>query len=146
MGNLTEWKAENDKQRQRLARLAGRLDAPELARKLGNGWTVADALLHLAFWDWRQREVLLKWQKTGEFVPIPADPETVNAALLAFSRLVPAGSVTKAVLQAAEASDTTVASLPEEFALRVAEKNDRLLRRSMHRAHHLDLIEKALAS
>jgi hypothetical protein len=44
----------NRVQTERLRKLVGRLDAEMLAIRLPNGWTVAVALAHIAFWD-RQR-------------------------------------------------------------------------------------------
>jgi hypothetical protein len=49
----------NRSQTERLRRLVGSLDAARLAVRLPNGWTVAGALAHVAFWD-RQRLCLMR--------------------------------------------------------------------------------------
>jgi hypothetical protein len=46
----------NRSQTERLRRLVAGLDARRLAIRLPNGWTVAGALAHLAFWDRRTGE------------------------------------------------------------------------------------------
>jgi len=42
---------ENDRERARLKSFVVRLTDEELGRSLGDGWTVAAALMHLVFWD-----------------------------------------------------------------------------------------------
>ena len=54
----------NRVQTERLRKLVGRLDAGMLAVRLPNGWTVAVALAHLAFWD-RQRLCLMRRWAAG---------------------------------------------------------------------------------
>lgn len=55
----------NRSQTERLRRIVQRLDATRLAVRLGNGWTVAGALAHIAFWD-RQRLCLMRRWAAGE--------------------------------------------------------------------------------
>jgi hypothetical protein len=43
----------NRTQTERLRRLVGRLDGAMAGVRLPNGWTVAGALAHVAFWDRR---------------------------------------------------------------------------------------------
>ena len=45
--------ADNAQERERLISLVARLTDEELSLPLGNGWTIAVALAHLAFWDQR---------------------------------------------------------------------------------------------
>ena len=49
----------NRSQTERIRRLVAELDDARLKVKLPNGWTVAGALAHLAFWD-RQRLNLMR--------------------------------------------------------------------------------------
>jgi len=55
--------AENAQERERLRSLVGRLTDEELSLPLGNGWTVAVALAHLAFWDQRSLSLMRKWKR-----------------------------------------------------------------------------------
>ena len=54
----------NRSQSARLRALAARLDPAALAVRLPNGWTVAVALAHIAFWD-RQRLCLMRRWAAG---------------------------------------------------------------------------------
>ena len=54
----------NRVQTERLRTLVGRLDAEMLAVRLPNGWAVAVALAHVAFWD-RQRLCLMRRWAAG---------------------------------------------------------------------------------
>ena len=56
--------AGNRAQTTRMRKLVAGLDAFALAVRLPNGWTVAVALAHIAFWD-RQRLCLLRRWASG---------------------------------------------------------------------------------
>jgi hypothetical protein len=56
----------NRSERERLRRLVTSLDDDGLRTRLPNGWTVADTLGHLAFWD-RQRLCLIRRWAAGDF-------------------------------------------------------------------------------
>ena len=59
--------------------LAGRLSGAE--QNLDNGWTVAAALAHLAFWDCRAALLLRRWEQKGT-LPDDPDMDLLNEALL----------------------------------------------------------------
>ena len=66
--------AENAKARERLCSLVARLTDEELSLPLGNDWTIAVALAHLAFWDQRSLVLMRKWKQSGvELSPIDID-------------------------------------------------------------------------
>jgi hypothetical protein len=71
--------ADNTFQRQRLEALVSRLTNDD--RELSNGWTVAAALAHLAFWDRRARLLLRRWERKGT-PPDEPDVDLLNEALL----------------------------------------------------------------
>src|SRR5262249_33564095 len=58
------FQANNERERERLKALVGRLGEAELRRPLSHGWTVADALVHLAFWDLRAVILIGRRQKS----------------------------------------------------------------------------------
>jgi hypothetical protein len=72
---------ENREQRIRLKQLASRLTEKELGTTMWEGWTVASALAHLAFWDQRALVLMKKWRETG-VSPNPIDDDVTNDALL----------------------------------------------------------------
>src|SRR3972149_6549107 len=76
-------------QTRRLEPLAARLSDEGLGRDLGDGWTVAVALAHLAFWDRRALYGLRRWAADG--TPVNADDDHIlNEALVAQWRALPA--------------------------------------------------------
>jgi hypothetical protein len=78
--------AENNRsQTDRLRQLVRWLDAAMLRVRLPNGWTVAGALAHIAFWD-RQRLCLIRRWAAGDFCSGAYDGDLFNAALQPFLR------------------------------------------------------------
>ena len=69
--------AENDASRQRLRGLIARLTDDDLARPLGQHWTVSVALAHLAFWDRLWFEKFEEWERTGVVKMPPADTREI---------------------------------------------------------------------
>src|SRR5207237_10183865 len=70
----------NRSERARLARLVRNLDEAGLRTRLSNGWTVAGALGHLAFWD-RQRLCLIRRWAAGDFRSGAYDSDVFNDAV-----------------------------------------------------------------
>ena len=135
---------ENAAERRRLEALAGRLSDADLQRDLGDGWTVAVALAHLAFWDRRAVLVLERWQRDGK---LPDDPEAdlLNDSLLDEWRLLPPRRAAELAVAAAQAVDLTIERLDARVADAVRGRGeDWRLRRAAHRREHLDQIDRAL--
>ena len=135
---------ENARERQRLQALIGRLSDDDLKCPLPNGWTVAITLAHLAFWD-RQRLALLKhWERSG-VQPAPVDTDTVNEAVSVLAAALPPRTAAQLALDAAEAIDRALEQLSTDLLTAIeAGGEGRILRRAVHRSHHLDRIEQAL--
>lgn len=141
-----EFAESNRSQGQRLRDLVARLDASMLATRLPNGWTVAGALGHLAFWD-RQRLCMMKTFAAGEECTGVYAGDVFNNALQPLLELIPHEALAKAALQAAEEVDALLLELPDELIETVLARPDAPnLDRGSHRQHHLDIIEKALRS
>ena len=136
---------ENTKERKRLGELALRVSNQQLALQLPNGWTVAAAFVHLAFWDLRQLAVLRSWLKNG-IKPIPMDADTTNEAINTLAQAVQPHAAVALAVYAAGLIDQELEALSPDFVAEVLKNgNERILRRSLHRKDHLDKIEKALA-
>lgn len=139
-----DWVLENAEERRRLAGIITRLTEDELALSLPNGWTVAVALAHLAFWDLRQAALLRRWIEEG-VRPGSLDAEAVNEPLGQLCEVLPPGATVALALDAAEAADQAVANLTEAQARELIEMGfERNLRRHLHRKNHLDKIETVL--
>lgn len=138
---------QNDSERERLTVLVARLCDADLGRSLGEGWTVAASLAHLAFWD---RFVLARWdQALRDELAVPSLDdrltEMVNAAGLGGWRAVPGRQAARLAVDAAEALDRAIERLPVEAVRTARDRGQhRLLDRSEHRRVHLDEIEAVL--
>src|ERR1700737_2936431 len=94
----------NRSQTERLRLLVGRLDRTMLSVRLPNGWTVAGALAHLAFWD-RQRLCLMRRWASGNFCSGAYDGDLFNDAMQPLLEMIPPERVAAAAVQAAEEVD-----------------------------------------
>ena len=131
--------------RDRLRTVIGKMNDAELARDLGEGWTVATLLAHLAFYDLRAVALLDQWRRAGEVTESPLDANTLNRAALPLLRAIPLRAAAELALSAAEAADSRVAELELEPDL--LEKIEALqpsinLNRGEHRQNHLHQLEQ----
>ena len=135
---------ENAKERDRLFRLTAGLKERDLARPVGNDWTVATKLLHLAFWDRYCLELLKRWKKTMPSLST-LDVDAVNDSVKFLSAAIPQRAAGEIVRVAADAVDVEVAGTTQELRSAIIEAGrERILKRFIHRRAHLDQIEAAL--
>ena len=135
----------NRAQRQRLQELTG-LSDDDLGRPLGEHWTVAVALAHLAYWDGRVLATIEAWQRHGLPLALHTDAEVcVNDARLPLWRATPPQEALAQAIQAAELVDALVESLTPDEAAAVAAQRYWALARGAHREGHLDEIAAALS-
>jgi hypothetical protein len=135
--------AQNQEQLERLRWLVARLGDDDLGREWPDGWTVADALAHLAFYDRRAQILLERFAREGVFAS-PYDYETINAALPYLTRRIPPREIAAEVLAAAEAADQAAAATPATLVAEIRRLNQVKLERAEHRRSHLDDIESLL--
>ena len=135
---------ENTQERQRLRTLIANLSDDDLKRPLPNGWTVAVTLSHLTFWDRQRLAMLKRWERDG-VKPAPADADTVNEAVSILAAALPPRTAAQLALEAAEAIDQAVERVSAELLTAIdAGGQEAVLRRAVHRRHHLDRIEQSL--
>jgi len=139
--------AENSETRARLAALVSPLGEAELERSVGDGWTVALVLAHLAFWDRRAALMLGRWQ-LGH-VPPAAEPEWssdwLNDSLVDEWRALSAREAARLALAAAETVDRAVENVAAGVAEAILARGERWrLARSIHRQEHIEQIARAL--
>jgi hypothetical protein len=135
----------NRVQTERLRALARRLTLEMLALRLANGWTVAVALAHIAFWD-RQRLCLMRRWSTGDWCNGGYDGELFNEVLLPFLKMMPPDRAAEMAVKTAEEVDAFLLTVPDEVVGAALARPDRPnLDRGSHREGHLDQIEEALA-
>ena len=135
---------ENAKERERLRSLVERLSDEQLSIPLEDGWTIAVALAHLAFWDQRSLALMRKWKSTG-VTPSPIDIDVTNDSLLPLWLALPPRSAAKLAVTSAEAIDREIEEAPSELISEIQKLGDKFrLHRSVHRKMHLDRIEEFL--
>ena len=126
----------------RLRDLVSRLDESAMSRSLGGGWTVAFALVHLAFWDVRQDVALHRYRRGDEF---PAEDVTTNATLEAIAPLFDAGEAGAIAVQAAERLDATLEALTGDQLESLRQEGVAYaIERWRHREDHVAQIEAVL--
>ncbi len=138
----------NEESRARLRRVVEALTDEDGRRPAGDGWTVAALLGHIAHWD---RFVAVRWRRSAAIgaatpEPVPdAVADLINDAALPTWAALPASVAGSLAVAAAEEVDGIVARLSDVAVAAVVEDGrSRLVDRSLHRAEHLDLIDRAL--
>ena len=135
---------QNRAERERLRALIERLPEGDLLRPLGEGWTIAVALAHLAFWDRRALAVLEEWENNG-FAVWHSDWDATNAEQLASWQAIHPREAVREALEAAEAVDQKIESLDPALIDAIARSGQiRPIERWIHRREHLDQIERVL--
>jgi hypothetical protein len=141
---MNDYRSENSTAFARLNTLLDRLSPQDLAHGLPNGWSIADTLVHLAFWDAYGLSWLQSWKK-GVTLQDTTNIDTINTAVTALSRSIPAQAVVALVRQNAEAVDREADSLTPALSAAIAASGQQhLLFRSWHRNEHLATIESEL--
>jgi hypothetical protein len=142
---MSDHAARNREGLERLRRLTS-LTGAELATDIGNGWTVATALGHIAFFD---RLMLLRWdtfEKDGFFAEMtPPHFDLINYAGAGDWSALPPEQAVSRCLEAAERAVERIDALSEN-AVNVALESNRiaLLERMLHWYPHLSQIEEAI--
>ncbi len=144
----TAYIEKNRRSRERLKKLLETITDEELDLVIyKEGWTVAVALGHIAFWDERRASLAVRWKENGvEASDIGGiDMHTVNDALIPIFLAMPVRKTAALCLAAAEKVDNELGSLSPEMVKEIEALNDRYaLDRAFHRDMHLDEIEALL--
>jgi hypothetical protein len=131
-----------------LRALLGTLSDADLAIDLGEGWTVAMALAHLAFWDEWHVARWLHAAEAGQLAPPAADGEVTNRAneaLVTTWRALPPRTAAQLSLDAADAVDAYTADLSDASLDAARERAGAFwFERAPHRRDHIAQIRRAL--
>ncbi len=137
---------ENTKARERLCTIVTRLTDEQLSYPTENGWTIAAALAHLAFWDQRAVILMRKWKLTG-VSPSPIDIDVTNDSLLPLCLALHPRAAAKLAVASAEAIDRELEETSSDFITAIESLGEKFrLYRSIHRKLHLDQIEEFLSN
>lgn len=128
---------------ERIRALAARLSDEELQHRVGEHWTVAITLAHIAFWDRRVMYVLDMTQRDGKLF-IPEIDIFVNDLSLPFWAAIPPREAARIAIETAEALDKRLEAYPAALLEEIHAYNKRWVERALHRGAHLDEAEAAL--
>ena len=136
---------ENARERERLRKLVNKITDEELNLIIyKEGWTIAVALAHLAFWDERRRILIRKWKQQG-VAPSPYIEDIVNDSLIPLLLAIPPRKAADLSVLTAEALDKELEEISSEMITAIeALKEPNALNRGIHRKMHLDEIEVLL--
>lgn len=110
---------------------------------VGQHWTVAITLAHLAFWDRRVMYVLDKTRESGE-VFIPEIDIFVNDLSLPLWAAIPPREAARIAVEQAELLDRQLEDFPPALLELVYNANKRWVERDLHRGEHLGEVDAAL--
>ena len=119
---------------------------PSEGRPDDGGWSAAETLAHLAFWD---RMVLERWQRAdrlGQDIPDPLPEglsDIVNEAVIGHWSAIPLQAAAELAERAAGEVDALIERLPDDRVAIARERGfARLVERALHRDEHLDALEQ----
>ena len=129
----------------RMRALAAGLTDEALQHPVGEHWTVAITLVHLAWWDGRVSYVLDMTERNGALF-VPQIDLIVNDLSLPFRAVIPPRAAAQRAIAAAETRDERLASYPPALLEDIYAYNKRWVVRTLHRGEHLDEVEAVLNS
>ena len=143
----TSYNERNRRERERMRAMVERLSDDDLRRPVNEHWTVAAVLLHIAFWDARNRWLTDKLRSGVPFIPSDVEPDDVtwiNDSTRPFLHAIPPRDAARLALRLAQEADAGVESLPPERTWPADPTSLVNPVRADHRGEHLDEIEAAL--
>ena len=130
---------------ERICALAARLSDEEMQHRVGEHWTVAIALAHLAFWDRRVMYVLDMTERDGK-VFIPEIDIFVNDLSLPLWAAIPPRAAAQIAIDTAQTLDKQLEDYSPALLEQIHTFNKRWVVRALHRGEHLDEVDMALKS
>ncbi len=127
----------------RIRALAARMTDEQMQHPVGEHWTVAIALAHLAFWDRRVMYVLDMTERDGKLF-IPEIDIFVNDLSLPLWAAIPPRQAARIAIETAETLDARLESFSPASLNEIHTHNRRWVERSLHRGEHLDEVDAAL--
>ena len=127
----------------RIRALATRLSDAEMQQPVGEHWTVAIVMAHLAFWDRRVMYVLDMTERDRQLF-IPEIDIFVNDLSLPLWAAIPPRAAARIAIETAEDLDRRLETYPTDLLAEIFAYNKRWVLRALHRNEHLDEAEAAL--
>jgi hypothetical protein len=128
---------------ERIRALASRLSDAEMQRPVGQHWTAAIVLAHIAFWDRRVMYVLDMSERDNTLF-IPEIDIFVNDLSLPLWAAIPPREAARIAIETAEALDRRLEGFSPALLEQLYAYNKRWVVRALHRGEHLDEVDAAL--
>jgi len=128
---------------ERIKKLVISLTDEEMQTRVGEHWTVAIALAHLAWWDRRVMYVLDMTAKNGKLF-IPEIDIFVNDLSLPLWAAIPPREAARIAIETSEDLDKRLEVYPRDLLEEIYNYNKRWVVRALHRNEHLDEVDLAL--
>ena len=128
---------------ERIRALVGRLSDDEMQTKVGEHWTVAIALAHLAWWDRRVMYALDMTEHDGKLFILEINI-VVNDLSLPLWAAIPPRDAARICIETSEALDKQLEEYSPELLEEIFNYNKRWVIRALHRNEHLDEVDAAL--
>jgi hypothetical protein len=128
---------------ERIRALAASLSDAEMQHPVGEHWTVAIALAHIAFWDRRVMYVLDMTERDGKLF-IPEIDIFVNDLSLPLWAAIPPREAARIAIETAETLDRRLEGFSPALLEEMYSYNKRWVVRALHRGEHLDEVDAAL--
>lgn len=114
-----------------------------LRHPVGEHWTVAIVLAHLAFWDRRAMYVLDMTERDRKLF-VPEIDIFVNDLSLPLWAAIPPREAGRIAIETAETLDKRLEAYPPDLLEEIYTYNKRWVVRALHRGEHLDEADAAL--
>ncbi len=130
---------------ERIRALVARLTEQQMQTRVGEHWTVAIALAHLAFWD-RRVMYVLDMTERGKKLFIPEIDIFVNDLSLPLWAAIPPRDAARIAIETAQTLDKRLENFSPALLEEIYTYNKRWVVRALHRGEHLDEVDAALKS
>lgn len=128
---------------ERIKKLAASLTDEEMQTRVGEHWTVAIALAHLAWWDRRVMYVLDRSAQDGKLF-IPEIDIFVNDLSLPLWAAIPPREAARIAIETSADLDARLEIYSPNLLEEIYNYNKRWVVRALHRNEHLDEVDAAL--
>ena len=130
---------------ERIRGLVKRLSEKDLQHPMPDGWTVASALVYIAFWDRRVLYALDMTEREGKLVT-PQIETFVNDIALPLFAAIPPSAAARLAVDTAQSLDKRLEGFSQDRIEELYNYNKRWVLRALHRGEHLDDVDAALKS
>lgn len=127
----------------RMRGLVAQLTDQELFKPVGEHWTVAITLAHIAFWERRALHILDLTEQNGKLTR-PEIDFSLNDFVTPLLAAIPPREAARLAIESAEAVDRRLENFSEKLLEKIYNYRKHTVVRALHRNAHLDDIDASL--